>query len=160
MSRMTAISVRVLAFQVTLLCANSNAGDLSCVQEMLLPGYGSIARKAKAPGSVEVVLTIGEHGKLQGLSTSTTDKFLAQEVEVFLKFNTIFSPECSGKSVVLVFTFALRGEPVENPTVRVSFKGPNEFVFVSQPELPIIDRFTDPPTKRTTPPPAKKSQVP
>ena len=121
--------------------AQQQSTGLACIKEMLLPGYGSIARKAKQTGSVTANVTIGQIGDISDLKTTSPDPFLAQEVEVFLRYNTRFRQDCSGKTVQVIFTFALEGHPVPDPTVRVTFKGPNEFVIRSQPQAPITDRM-------------------
>jgi hypothetical protein len=119
--------------------ASAEENNLHCIEDMLLPGYGSIARKAKMTGTVSATVAIGEAGAITDLKVVGPDPYLSMEVEIFLKYNTQFAASCNGKSVLLLFTFVLSGKPVTDPTVRVRFKGPNQFVIESQPEAPIVN---------------------
>jgi hypothetical protein len=127
--------------------ADEGVGGLGCIKEMLLPAYGAIARKAMSPGTVKAEASIGPGGTLAGFRSGDADRFLALEVETFIRYNTSFRSECVGKQVSLVFTFVLEGDPVVDPTARVKFRGPNEFVIISQPQSPTVDRFRVAPKK-------------
>lgn len=114
---------------------------LACIEEMLLPGYGSIARKADAPDTVTAHIIIGPDAKPSKILTDSVQPFLSKEVEVFLKYNTQYRQDCHGEVITLRFTFVLSGSPSRAPTTRVRFRGPNEFVIESQPQAPIVDVF-------------------
>jgi hypothetical protein len=122
-----------------MLSAQGGASDLHCVEEMLLPGYGSVARKARNLGTVTARVLVGQHGDPAKIETQGPDQMLQSEVEVFLKHNTKYLPACKGETVEILFTFELVGQPVRDPIVRVTFRGPNHFVLRSQPEAPIVD---------------------
>jgi len=118
---------------------SAEVGDLACIEEMVVPPYSFIARRAQQPGTVKATIRIGPNGSMAGLELNSPDKDLALEVETFVKLYTVFRADCNGKVVTLVFTFRLEGPPVLGPTVRVWFRGPNHFVIVSQPQAPIIN---------------------
>jgi hypothetical protein len=132
-----------------LLCLGGSVGlhaqatGLGCIEEMLLPGYGTIASKARKPGTAVASVTVSK-GTLASLSIQAPDSYLAREVEVFLRYNTTFRVDCGDAPVVLKFTFVLQGGPVADPTVRVRFRGPNEFVIESQPEAMRVEMGPDP----------------
>jgi|SRR5580698_911243 hypothetical protein len=112
--------------------------DLSCIDEMLLPSYGAIARKAAQPGTVISRVAVGSNGKLASVHSTAPDTFLIKEVETFLRYNTSFKSACRGQTITLKFTFLLDNvQPSPNPGLNVKFRGPNEFVIESQPQAPI-----------------------
>lgn len=114
--------------------------SLSCVQEMLTPNYGAMARRASRQGTVTATVKLDADGQLTGLRLESPDESLASEVETILRYSTKFKANCSSE-VVVRFTFVLEGAPVTSPTVRISFRSPNEFVIRSQPRAPITDLF-------------------
>jgi hypothetical protein len=130
-------SVRLLAGLTSMATLYADdVGDPSCIQDMLLSSYGSIARKAAQPGTVTAIVTVAPTGSLADLTLKATDKFLALEVETFLRGNTTFRSDCAGKKITIMFTFLLKGPPQINPSVNIRFRGPNHFVIESQPGAP------------------------
>src|ERR1700676_2972455 len=109
----------------SVLAATSPTG-LTCIDEMLLPSYGTIARKAAQPGTVLSRVRIGANGKPDSVRSSSPDPFLTKEVEIFLRYNTSFKSTCSGQTITLKFTFVMdKVEPTVNPGLNIKFRGPN-----------------------------------
>ena len=120
--------------------AASGLTGLSCVDELLMPSYGAIARKAGQPGTVISRVTVGRDGKLALIRSTAPDKFLIQEVETFLRYNATYKSSCRGQTITLKFTFVLDNVvPTANPRLNVKFRGPNEFVIETQPQAAIPD---------------------
>ena len=136
----------LVAYSVSASGAPAPTG-LSCVEEMLLPSYGPIARLAARPGTVTSLVKIASNGKLASVQSTAPDTFLIKEVETFLRYNTTFKAACRGEVIKLKFTFRLGDAPPSvSPGLNVRFRGPNEFVIESQPQAAIPDAIAVPPT--------------
>ena len=130
--------------RLSLLCllipqvASAASEDLHCVKDLLIPGYTYVARRSHQGGTVEAVITIGAAGTASNIVTRSSDPNLEAEVRDYLRNNTLYDSGCSGKNVVLRFTFRLEGEAEPNPPVWVHFLPPNHFVIVSRPHKLMI----------------------
>ena len=124
---------------VSSICA---AADLGCIKDIELPRYSFLARRSPQGGTVRAIVRIGENGKAEGISTPSADENLASEVRNVLMDETSYQTSCRGKSVELLFTFRIEGEPATYPFMTYHFEPPNHFTIVSEPKKPhiLLDR--------------------
>lgn len=120
--------------------------NVECIDRLLLPGFGAMARAAQRAGTVEAKIRVGKAGTVDrgAIELASPDPRLADEVRIMLELSK-FSPRCGGKTVRLFFTFVRDGTPVENPVPLFIFIPPNRFEVVSRPTLPSVDYAPDGP---------------
>ena len=109
---------------------------IGCIKDMMVPSYTHVARRSAEGGDVRARVTIGWRGHVDQMNTGKADENLAEEVRNFLSKSTTYDPACQGKTVELIFTFRLEGEPEPNPPVWVRFQAPNRLVIISRPRSP------------------------
>ncbi len=106
---------------------------LGCLNEMLLPTYSSVARRAGQGGVVHAQVQVGARGRASRVDTSGTEPDLREEVRIFLTEETTYRYDCSGKAIYLEFVFQLQGQIEQCPMVKVKFSPPNRFTISSAP---------------------------
>ena len=112
---------------------------LECVEEITLPRYTYVARRAPTGGTVRALVTIGRLGKAGEVTFVSSDPDLAQEVRNYLGSSTTYKEACEGKQIELLFTFKLEGESELDPPVWIRSRPPNHFLIVSRPRKPNIN---------------------
>lgn len=140
---------------ILLLCCSTPAArgadkwqGVGCVEEIEIPRYSAVARRAINPGTVRALIKIGKEGRLGDVTLEAPDPNLADEVRGWVKHTGRFRPSCVGRQVTLLFTFRLEGEATHHTFAIVRFRPPNHFIIISQPTLPIIDYIPVPPPKQ------------
>jgi len=116
--------------------AEETESNIGCIDQVMIPTYTNIARKAGAGGEVELQIVVGANGKAKTIQSQATSDFLSAESEIFLKAAT-YKKSCTGKVVRIRFEFKLAGEPSLDPVTRYVFLPPNKFRIESAPQLPI-----------------------
>ena len=127
-----------LSLEVSLLLADDEA-HFECIVETMLPEYSPTARLAASPGSVEAWVTLAESGGISKLRVESPERNLSDEVKIYLRDATHYSPSCVGKTVHLIYTFELAGKSSDHPSVSIRFRPPNHFYVSSQPKTPAYD---------------------
>ena len=122
--------------------------NMSCVEEIEIPRYSFIARRAIQTGTVQVDFRVSENGKAEDFRSTGPDENLISEAEGFLKAAGKFLPSCKGQRLRMTFTFRLEGEPRPYPFSFVKFRPPNHFIITSQPKTPNIDAMPVKPGKK------------
>jgi hypothetical protein len=120
-------------------------GSLSeCVDNLILPIDGMLARSAGgSSGPIIVSLHIGEGGRLGATTFEGGGERFQEQITQALKLSR-FSAGCSGKTLRLVFSFDIEGEPTDQPGVWYSFSSPNRFTLHTHPRKTNVLRTRQP----------------
>lgn len=115
--------------------------NLRCIQSLELPRFATASMSPKG-GTVTVSVEVTSKGvagkaSFAGEVAETTK----HEVEHHVRNRATYDARCAGKSVALKFTFKVEGEPNPTPFSRVIFIPPSEFVIITQPAAPVVDRI-------------------
>lgn len=82
-------SLLALQLLAPVLAASENTdSNISCIDQVMIPTYTSVARKAGAGGEVELQVVVGLNGKAKTIQSKATSDFLSAESEIFLKAAT------------------------------------------------------------------------
>jgi hypothetical protein len=139
-------AIATIAFAITIALGQDN---MSCVEEIEIPRYSFVARRAAQTGTVEVDFLIGQNGTAEDFRSTGPDPNLILEAEAFLKrAGSKFVPSCRGQRVHMLFTFRLEGEARFDPFSFVRFRPPNHFIVTSQPRIPNVDPMPVKPEKK------------
>jgi len=109
--------------------------DLSCIEELAVPKYSGAARGVLG-GTVVATVKVGEAGRARSVKFHSPNQALLTGLYEDLIDRTTYSPQCSGRTVEIVFTLRLEGEEAEEAETIVRFKPPNHFIFISRPAMP------------------------
>ncbi len=108
--------------------------NMSCVERLEIPTYPVLAKQARIAGALTVTLSLGSDASIrtiasewtpQPASLSKTAGIFVPVVEKSLRAST-FAKSCGGKTVTLVFNFALDESLLPNE-IRSSFSYPDQF---------------------------------
>ena len=128
--------------------ATQPAGDISCIQRLIVPDYPALARMARIAADVTVSIVIGEGPASHQITTHVEKpkgdirQLFSDRVEKAVRSST-FNQQCVGKTIELLFSFELGDDmPVEGSKQTTSFSYPNRFTITST--ATIVDHAPDP----------------
>ena len=111
---------------------------LSCFDNLAAPEFPKAALQAHVDGSVWTTTHVSPQGAIEKIDTqvvsawSDGEKLLTPAVEKAIHAAKV-KPECSGKTVAVVFRYQLHGEAIPNPKVTSKTEAPNIIDIESQP---------------------------
>jgi hypothetical protein len=109
-------------------------GAWSCVNELVLPKYPSLARQARIEGTVRVFVEIGAKGDHKASIEPGSHKLLRQAVEKSLK-DAEFNQDCASRNVTLDFVFTIDAarKPRTADDGELAIKAPGEVIIKAAP---------------------------
>lgn len=134
----------LLAIAVTSLIAPiyvqtaSNDSGLGCFENLAAPEYPKAAMQAGVEGSVWITAQVSPQGAIQKLEPNVVSaysegaKMLTPPVEKAVRAAKV-RPACNGKTMTVVFRYALYGSATPNPKVTTRIEGGNVMWIESQP---------------------------
>lgn len=114
---------------------------IDCVERLRIPDFPAEARQGGAEGTITATVTLSSRASVQLIATEFQTKkpktigILIPPVEDAIR-QAAFRPRCAGKTIELVFDFALAGSASELPAQTVYFGYPNKFRIVAAPAKP------------------------
>jgi TonB family protein len=114
--------------------------NVACIERLEIPRYPALATQARIEGTITVSVLLAQQGSVQQVDTEVESSF-GQAKSLFGSpvwkaiSEAKFLPECSGKTIRLVFHFHLMGTSAGNATQSVSFGYPNTFWIVAEAPL-------------------------
>lgn len=100
---------------------------ISCVSELRIPEYSSLARQARLIGTAIVRIVSGEEGEARKISVKGVHKLLERAVIDSIHASR-FKAECKGQEIQLLFIFELDKPAKQIDAGYVVFRPPNIFV--------------------------------
>jgi TonB family protein len=115
--------------------------NVACIERLEAPRYPPLATQARIQGTITVSVFLTTGGKVAKVETEAVSKYsqakslLGTPVWKVIREAT-FQPDCSGKTVTMVFHFDLEGTSPVDRKASVSFGYPNIFWIVA--EAPLV----------------------
>ena len=119
----------------------------ACSIDLQIPRQGPPGRPGDSIGPVHTFLKIGVDGRVQSVELAGGTDQARRIVEAWMR-ESLFSVDCVGRIIPVVFTFKTEGPPSNSPFSWVSFRGPNHFVVHSQVRRPHVFRSPNPPKSK------------
>jgi hypothetical protein len=113
--------------------------NIGCVERLQMPAYPAMARQAQVEATITASVLLSPKPTVQQQvitqfksKTQRAAAILMPTVEKAIQ-DASFRPDCTGKTVVLIFDFKVAGLPSGNPKQSVSFGYPNKFWILTEP---------------------------
>lgn len=115
--------------------------NAACLERFEIPSYPPIARQARIEGTITATLRVSSNGSAETIATDFASQLSGSKMAVSPTVEKAirearFLPECTGKTVTLIFDFKIAGPPTNSPRQSISFGAPNRFWIVSEPQSP------------------------
>jgi hypothetical protein len=99
---------------------------------------GAIAKITERNALVQLV--VGRGGVITDIRVSGSSKgSLNRDLGAHLRTHMTLDPKCAGKTIKLSFVFRFGGTVRRNPSTRVTFHPPNQFIIEREPGIAIVD---------------------
>jgi hypothetical protein len=138
------LSLTVLIQGGGILFGDATTGTLTdCVSELTLPIDGLARAAGGSSGQIATVLHIGEGGQLASVKFQGGKELFRRQIDKAMRLSK-FAPKCAGRTLTVIFSFEIQGEPLDNPGVWFSFSSPNHFTLHTHPKATEVLRTKKP----------------
>jgi len=131
----------VVSAQQTALDSGQGGRNSQCIASFPIPGYPGLARRARLVGTLTVVVSLDQDGKIRRiaaqahLNNDRAQSALLTPIENAIR-KSDFLPSCGGKDVTLTFEFRINGDPYDRQQEEVTFGYPSHFTISARPPIP------------------------
>jgi hypothetical protein len=126
-----------LIFTHPLVNAQEYSSIFNCTKNLHLPRHGLPGASSETIGPVTVTVVPDSNGGIRSLTIEGGPDSATILLKSWLSEST-FVPQCTGKKLIVRFSFIVEGTPIDYPFTWITFQGPNHFTIHSRPRLPHI----------------------